>query len=200
MKKILFMMIALAVLTGFRMANNRSITGTVIDATDGLPLAGVSVKIAGTSIGTQTDPKGRYSISVPDGSAELEFAFIGYTKQVIKLGNSSTVNVVLKADTRSLNEVVVTAYGIQKKKSITGSVATVNGRTAGLMVSGAPVAASAMYIRGNNKIMDTMLRNRKIPKAIRVLKKTVLPTSRKARFQLLLPMLMRHHTATCAGL
>ncbi|TWR30518.1 DUF3520 domain-containing protein [Mucilaginibacter pallidiroseus] len=151
MKKILFMMIALAVLTGFRMATSRTVTG-VVTGDDGLVIAGVSVNVVGSGIGTQTDPSGRYSINMPDGSSKLQFAFIGYATQVIKLGNSNLVNVVLKADTRSLQEVVVTAYGVQRKaKSITGSVSTLNGRVAGVQVSGAPGATSAMYIRGNNK-------------------------------------------------
>ncbi|MGB4775139.1 MAG: carboxypeptidase-like regulatory domain-containing protein [Daejeonella sp.] len=103
------------------------VSGVVTANEDGLPLPGVSVGILGINTGTQTDANGKFSIKVPKGSSQLTFTFIGYNKQVIAIGNRSSINVVLFADSKQLNEVVVTSFGIERsKKSLGYSSATLN--------------------------------------------------------------------------
>lgn len=97
------------------------VTGTVSDE-KGDPLPGVSIVVKGQQRGTNTDAKGQYRISVPNGSATLVFSFVGYLPQEIVVGNQTALSVTLKTDTKSLEEVVVVGYGTQKKINLTGAV------------------------------------------------------------------------------
>lgn len=124
MKQLLFILI-LAGFTGFKPTSSRHISGTVYDDTRSV-LPGVQVLVTGTRIATQTDTKGHYAIDVPDGKTSLTFSFIGFEPQTIKISKSNTINIYLKASFKTLNEVVVTGYGTQRKVNITGSVATIN--------------------------------------------------------------------------
>ena len=101
-----------------------TITGTVTDKGD--PLPGVNVLIKGTTIGTSTDAEGRYSITVPNENAVLQFTYIGYNPQEVIVGVQKTIDINLIEDTRMIEEVVVIGYGTMKKINLTGSVATVN--------------------------------------------------------------------------
>ncbi|WP_232834912.1 SusC/RagA family TonB-linked outer membrane protein [Pleomorphovibrio marinus] len=101
---------------------NIEITGTVTDE-NGEPMPGVTVIIEGTNLGTVTDIDGRYSLEAEEG-AVLRISFIGYTAQRVTVSNLSTINVVLKEDQSSLDEVVVIGYGTQQRSDITGSIAT----------------------------------------------------------------------------
>ncbi|MBS0028518.1 TonB-dependent receptor [Chitinophaga sp. 2R12] len=83
------------------------------------------MQIAGTNRGTVTSPDGTYQLETPD-DATLIFSFIGYLQEKIAVNNRTTIDVVLKEDTKGLNEVVVVGYGCQKKVNLTGSVATVS--------------------------------------------------------------------------
>ena len=79
-----------------------------------MEVIGANVLVKGTSIGAITDINGEYTIVVPDEKAILVFSFIGYQKQEIAVGKNRTVNVTLKDDSQSLDEVVVVAYGTDK--------------------------------------------------------------------------------------
>jgi TonB-linked SusC/RagA family outer membrane protein len=89
-------------------------------------LIGVSVLVKGTTNGTVTDLDGRYSLSASQGQT-LVFSYIGYVSQEIKVGANGTLNVALKEDTETLDEVVVVGYGVQKKKLVTGATVQVKG-------------------------------------------------------------------------
>lgn len=106
----------------------RRITGTITDETKE-PLTGVTVIVKGTANGTITDLDGNYSIEVPDNKTVLEFSYIGFNSQTITVGNQNTINVVLKEDTKVLDEVVVVGYGTQKKANLTGAVTAIEGAT-----------------------------------------------------------------------
>lgn len=143
-----------------------TIIGTVTDI-NGEPLPGVTVSIPGTGIGTATDMEGRYSLSVPEGST-LVFSFIGFESQQVTVGNQTVIDIALSEDISSLEEVVVVGYGEQRKKEITGAVASVNaesfiqgnvgdaarliqGKVAGLTVvtpTGDPSKSSQILLRG----------------------------------------------------
>ena len=100
------------------------ITGTVVDAT-GEPVIGATVMQKGTNNGTVTDMDGRYTIDVP-ANAILVISYIGYTTQEVAASNGA--NVTLREDNHSLEEVVVTAMGIERKaKSLTYATQRVNG-------------------------------------------------------------------------
>jgi len=114
MKKLLCIILLFTGLTGFKPNSSRHITGKVSDASSGLP--GVSVAVVGTTIATVTNVNGLYTIDVPDGYSRLSFAFIGYQKQVVKIGKTDVLNVTLVPDNKSLNEVVTIGYGAAKNR------------------------------------------------------------------------------------
>lgn len=104
------------------------VTGRVTSEEDGNGLPGVSVVLKGTQQGTITDAEGRYSISVPDDDAVLVFSFIGYTGQEVPVNGRTVVDLVLSANMEQLDEVVVTALGIEREERSLGySVAEVDG-------------------------------------------------------------------------
>lgn len=97
------------------------VTGKVTSSEDGSPLPGVSITIKGTTKGTSTDEKGTYKIAVPANST-LQASFIGFTDAEQVVGNRSVVDFTLTSDVKSLNEVVVTGYGSQIKRDLTGNI------------------------------------------------------------------------------
>ena len=150
------------------------ISGTVTDEND-KPLPGVSVALKGTTTGTQTDVHGKYSLTIPDAAvnkAVLVYSFIGYLTQEIPAGDRSVINILLKLNQSSLNEVVVIGYGQQRKGDVTSAAATVKadnfvtgpvtdaaallkGKVAGLSIlnpSGDPNAQSQIVLRGTNTV------------------------------------------------
>ncbi|HON19661.1 MAG TPA: SusC/RagA family TonB-linked outer membrane protein, partial [Salinivirgaceae bacterium] len=146
-----------------------TITGKVIDAIDKTPLPGVAVVVKGTTIGTQTDFNGIYSLSTTVG-ATLEFSLLGYSKEERLVGNEKVIDVSLIPDVELLSEVVVIGYGTQKKSDRTGSVAQVSsdelnrgtltdpiqamvGKAAGVSITkkgGDPNAGFSVKIRGSS--------------------------------------------------
>jgi len=128
MKKLIQSLFVLLLIASVAIAQDRTVKGVVSAKEDGAPLPGVSVVVKGTKIGTQTDVNGNYSIMVPAGSKTIEVSFIGFISQTVTLGSRLSINVALDTDLKQLSEVVVLAYGSQKKEAITGSVATLNSR------------------------------------------------------------------------
>ncbi|GAA4407585.1 TonB-dependent receptor [Nibrella viscosa] len=102
------------------------VAGKVSDE-QGQGLPGVSVVVKGTTSGSVTDMDGKYTLNVPSGNATLVFSFIGYVSQEVAVNNRSTINISLATDVKSLQEVVVVGYGVQKKETVTGSVVSVKG-------------------------------------------------------------------------
>jgi TonB-linked SusC/RagA family outer membrane protein len=100
-----------------------TVTGKVSDANG--PLPGVSVGVAGSGKGVITDQNGKYTIKVaPD--AILTFSSVGFKPQKVTVNGQTVINVTMVADMRSLNDVVVVGYGVQKKSDVTGSIVSVN--------------------------------------------------------------------------
>ena len=125
-------------------AQERRVTGKVITAEDNTGLPGVSVVAKGTTQGTQTDANGNYSITLPANIGTLVFSFVGVATQEVNVGNRSTVNVTLSNDSRSLDEVVVTGYGAQSKRNLTGNIARVASRD----IENIPVPSVEQAIQG----------------------------------------------------
>ncbi|OKS85757.1 SusC/RagA family TonB-linked outer membrane protein [Mucilaginibacter polytrichastri] len=101
-------------------AQNKTVTGTVISKDDNQPLPGVSVKVEGSrTIGTQTGVDGKFKLAVP-ANAVLVFTFIGYTEQKLPVADQSNIKVMLESESKALNEVVVTSFGIQRDRKSLG--------------------------------------------------------------------------------
>lgn len=122
----------------------RRVTGKVISAEDGNALPGVSVVVKGTNKGTQTDADGNYSLVLPANISTLVFSFVGVTTQEVSIGSRSVVNVSLSNDTRSLDEVVVTGYGSESKRNLTGNIAKVAAKD----IENIPVPSVEQAIQG----------------------------------------------------
>ncbi|SDL89039.1 TonB-linked outer membrane protein, SusC/RagA family [Pedobacter sp. ok626] len=173
MKKLIQSLFIFVFLAGAAMAQDRTITGTVTGKDDGLPVPGVSVKVIGTTIGTSTDANGKYALKIASGSASLEFSSIGYVQQVVAIGSSNVVNVIMSTDSRQLGEVVVTALGIKREvralgysaQSVKGDDLTktdqgdvlksLSGKVAGVQItssSGTPGSSSYIQLRGSNSL------------------------------------------------
>lgn len=155
-------------------AQGRQVNGTVKDAA-GEPMIGVNVLVKGTTNGTITDFDGNFSLSGVKDNDVLSVTYIGYITQEVKVGNQKTINVVLKEDTETLDEVVVIGYGTVKKRDLTGSVASVSnealvanpvadvsqalqGKLAGVSVvsqDGRPGASVSIRVRGGGSISQS---------------------------------------------
>lgn len=112
--------------SAFQMLIDKKITGTIKNNA-GEPLIGASVRAKGTTQGALTDDQGRFELTVADDITTLIFSYIGYTTQEVEINGQSTLNVVLEEANSSLDEVVVVAYGTQKKVTVTGAVVGVSG-------------------------------------------------------------------------
>lgn len=156
-------------LTTVTFAQSGTVSGTVTDGS-GMTLPGVNVMVKGSGAAVSTDIDGKYTVAAATGDT-LVFSFIGYASQEVAV-TGSTLNVQLKEDTTQLDEVVVVGYGTQRKKDITGAVATISGekfenrptnqlsnliqgQTAGVQVSsvgGKPGGGFNIRIRGTSSI------------------------------------------------
>ncbi|KPL11006.1 MAG: hypothetical protein AMS26_20940 [Bacteroides sp. SM23_62] len=151
----------------------RTITGTVTSSEDNLSLPGVNVFVQGTTTGTITDLEGQYTLEVPDGNVILQFSFVGYNTELITVGSSNVIDVIMTPSLFALDEVVVTSLGIaREKKRITYSAQNVDaddiatarevnvvnslqGKVAGVDViksSSGVAGATRVVIRGNRSI------------------------------------------------
>lgn len=122
MKKILLLSFFLVLtLLNQAMAQDRTISGTVIDKETNTGLPGVTVAVKGTpTVATSTDINGAYTLSVPATATALEFSFIGYRKVERTIGSESSISLTLEPDAKELGEVVVTALGLEKEKRSLG--------------------------------------------------------------------------------
>lgn len=151
--------------------SQRNVSGTITDAS-GFPLPGVNVIVKDTQKGTVTNLQGYYQIIVENENSVLQFSYVGFESQEIRVDDRDEISLILKEDTRLLDEVVVIGYGKQKKSDLSGSVAVVDmdelesipitsagealkGRAAGVLVtsnSGQPGSAPNILIRGKSSI------------------------------------------------
>ncbi len=152
------------------------VSGTVTDVY-GSPIPGVTVLVVGTQVGTVTNADGGFSLSNVEGSATLQFSFVGYVKQDVAINGKTSIRVVLEEDSKSIDEVVVTALGIKReKKTLTYSTQDVNmdglstikdvslgnalaGKIAGVSITASTGASGVsgdprIIIRGNRSIQN----------------------------------------------
>jgi TonB-linked SusC/RagA family outer membrane protein len=125
-------------------AQGKVVTGTVTNAEDGTSLPGVTVTVVGTTTGILTDADGTYMITLQDPDGSLKFSFIGYKSQEIKVGQSSTLNIVLEMDMVGLEDIIVIGYGVTSREALTGAVNTVGSERVAMM----PVATLENALQG----------------------------------------------------
>jgi TonB-dependent starch-binding outer membrane protein SusC len=154
-------------------SSSKEVSGRVLDS-KGEPIIGSSVVVKGTSNGTITDVKGKYTITTKE-NAVLTFSYVGCDTKEIAVGGQSVINVTLSESTQTIDEVVVVGYGTLKKSDLTGAISSVNskdlknqtvrsatealqGKTAGIAVtstSGSPGSLPAVRIRGIGTLNGT---------------------------------------------
>ncbi|WP_215225982.1 SusC/RagA family TonB-linked outer membrane protein [Echinicola shivajiensis] len=127
MKKILLLGLVFLMACAMVYGQSRTVTGVVSSASDGEVIPGATVLVKGTTVGVATDLDGEYSINVPTGSSVLIFSFVGMKGIEVPIGNKSIINVELEPDVQTLSEFVITSYGDQSKREITGAIASVKG-------------------------------------------------------------------------
>jgi TonB-dependent starch-binding outer membrane protein SusC len=171
MKRFLLTLCMLLAVVGIAMAQ-RNIVGTVTSSDDGEALVGATIRVKGTSVGTQTDINGKFSVAVPAGSTTLLVSYTGHESQEVDFGASNALNIVLKSTTQ-LGEIVVTGTGVgTDKRKLPIDVQTISskglppaptasidqalvGKIAGAQISsvnGTPGADVSILLRGINTI------------------------------------------------
>ena len=163
-QRILFFLVCIGLFAGSAYA--RTVKGTVIEAATDEPIVGASVFVKGTQVGASTDIDGNFSLNVPDNAKTLSVTYIGMVPQEVAIADNMTIR--LESQASNLDEVVVVAYGTQKKSSVTGAISQVSsaeiemrpvssvasaleGTTSGITVSGAygaPGESPTIRIRG----------------------------------------------------
>lgn len=157
---------SMVISTGMILAQEKTVTGKVTADGEGA-VPGVNVTVQGTTIGAMTGLDGTFSLRVPGPNSVLVFSSVGYITQAVTVGSQTVINVVLVSDVQALQEVVVTGYTQQRRRDLTGAIATVEpakltqvptpnvsnalqGRTAGVTVvgDGRPGETSKVRIRG----------------------------------------------------
>ncbi|MDP1973244.1 MAG: carboxypeptidase-like regulatory domain-containing protein, partial [Sediminibacterium sp.] len=135
-----------------------------ITSASGEPLTGVSIQVKGTQVGTTSDNNGAFTITVADENAKLLVSYIGYEPQEIAVAGKRDLSIALTSAVNNLEQVVVTGYGTQRKRDLTGSVTTIKGdelakmpntnpisslqgRVAGLTVANSGVAGASPVVR-----------------------------------------------------
>jgi TonB-linked SusC/RagA family outer membrane protein len=129
MKRLTYLVLCLLFVTAWPgNAQEQNIRGTVIDAGNNEPLPGVVVQIKGTTKGTLTDIKGNFSLTVNSIDSLLQFSFLGYLDEVVKLTDKNDLIISLVPEVKTIDEVVVIGYGTSLKKDLTGASANVTSK------------------------------------------------------------------------
>ncbi len=166
----MMLLVGILLCSATAMAQNVQVSGTVVDI-KGEPIIGATVSVAGTSTGAVTDLDGRFQVNAPKGKT-LTITYVGYKSQEVKITEQKDLDITLVEDSKSLDDVVVVGYGVQKKSSLTSAISSVKaddlvatsitsfdqglqGRASGVVVlntSGQPGGATSIRIRGTSSI------------------------------------------------
>ncbi|MFD0940024.1 vWA domain-containing protein [Pedobacter boryungensis] len=145
MKKFILPILALLILVGFKAATIRTITGVVISNDDNLPILGVYLKSLPSNTTASTDKVGKFSINIPETDTKVVVSSIGFETQTLKLGKSNNLTIKLKADTKTLNEVVMVGaaqaqqeVAYNKASKAKQQAYSLQSRVAGVQIMSAP--------------------------------------------------------------
>ena len=141
-QKLLTTMVAMACVTSVSYAQTRQVSGKITNE-QGAPLSGVTISVSGSSLSSQTNNYGDFTIQASQGSI-ITFKAIGFEEQQITVGSGNVYNVTLKESIRDLDEVIVTAYGKQTKESIVGSVVSITSKD----IEKRPVSSATAALEG----------------------------------------------------
>lgn len=171
MRKPLLLFVALLLFAAGTYAQNKTITGKIVDNKEGATLTGATIKVKGAAQGTQSAADGAFRIVVPANAKTLVVSMIGYVQQEVEVGSQSSFNIVLVKEEKRLEEVVVTSFGIRRndkalgysvgkvdpasllQKSEPDVLKSLQGKVAGVDIrssQGTPGAATRIQIRGNS--------------------------------------------------
>ena len=168
-KRLMTLLVGLFLLVGGVLAQTK-VSGTVVSQDDGQPVVGASVLVVGTNVGTLTNGNGQFSLTLPEGKKTLRVTYVGM--EPLETSARANMRIVMKSNQKALDEVVVVAYGTQKKSAFTGSAAVINaeeigkvqvtnavdalkGKAAGVQIytaSGQPGSTPTIRIRGVNSL------------------------------------------------
>ena len=173
MKKVLLLLAVLALSINVMMAQSK-VSGKVTNSETGAAIEGATVIVEGSTTGVLTDANGQYELTLPAGSDNLVFSFVGMKKQTIAIAGQSTINISLVQEITELNEVVVTAYGISRDKKALGygvenidgdaiaqksepdALRSIQGKIPGVNIgasSSQPGSSTRITIRGNSSLL-----------------------------------------------
>ncbi len=164
-----WIMLCLLLVSSMSIQAQTQISGRVVDSSQE-PLIGATVAVPGTTTGTVTDLDGNFKFDVPAGKMIVQVSMIGYKTQVVNIKGKSQLNITLKEDSKTMDEVVVVGYGTMRKRDLSGSMAQLKGdelmggattdvakgmqgKIAGVQVSqtdGSPGAGVSITVRGAN--------------------------------------------------
>lgn len=168
---LLLLFFLFAISSGY--AQNRTVSGTIVDAKSGEPLIGATIVATGTQKGTTSTKGGSFKFDIPKEINTLTVKYIGYSDVIVPIKDNMRIEI--SADTKSIEEVVVVGYGMMKKSDLTGSIGSIKsgdllksnpisaekgmqGRLAGVNVvqnDGAPGSGITIQIRGANSFMGS---------------------------------------------
>ncbi|WP_298713826.1 SusC/RagA family TonB-linked outer membrane protein, partial [Chitinophaga sp.] len=127
-----FLFLCAVLLLAVRLAGqDRQVKGTVTDAASKTPLPGATVAVPGTPAGTTTDNNGQFTLRLPAGANKITVSMLNYLSQTLDVTAGQAIEVSLSSNSRDLEETVVVGYGRQRKKDLTGSVATISAKDVG---------------------------------------------------------------------
>jgi len=125
-RKISLLLLLTMLASAMLFAQDRKVTGKVVDQSDGKGIPGVNVSLKGIPSNVSTNSDGNFTIQVRSNADVLVFSYIGYVRQQVAVGTQTNISVRLSSDNKALEEVVVVGYGTQKRTTLTGAVSTVN--------------------------------------------------------------------------
>ncbi len=164
MRKHLCLLAGFLLSAQFLLAQNKTVIGKVTDSKDGVPIAGATIAVKGSRIGTVSGQDGTFSLSVPGSATTLTISVVGFETQDVAISGSS-VQVSLKAgQSRNLDEVIVVGYGTKIKRDLTGNIARIKGAE----VVNTPVPNLAQALQGRAAGVFVEANNGKVGEGVKV--------------------------------
>lgn len=159
MKRRIILILWLFVIVGTLWAQTIKVAGVVTSTDDGSPLIGAAVKVMGQNAGTVTDAQGHFSLTAMGDSAQLEFSYLGFDSKIVNASSKGQMHVSLSPTSELLDEVMIVAFGKQKRESFTGAASVVSSEKLSAIQVNNPLEAlngqvSGVLMTMNNDIVS----------------------------------------------